>query len=444
MKNKILILAYDFPPYISVAGYRPFSWYKHFHEHGIYPVVVTRQWENKYGNHLDFVAPGYSKKTLIEETERGTIIKTPYMSNLANRMLLKYGEKKFRFFRKFITAWHEFFQWFFFTGTKSGLYYGAREYLKTHHVDAIIATGGPFVLFRYASVLSRKHHIPWIADYRDPWVNGVIIKNKYSFSVMMKYLERKICRKAEYITTVSDYVKGNIYKNIQNGKFKIIPNGYDHDITYKSNGKQTYEKLTISFAGSLQSYHPVEVFLSVLGKFINETKLNCQLNFYGINDESRILNYIALENPKLIKYVNVYPKIPYSDLIEKLSASNILLLFNDYVVMGTKIYDYLGLKRKILFCFANDSDAEFLRKQKYIAKTEDVYKFQMQKELILKTKSGIVVENQKHLYEVLNELHREFLTAGYIECLSVDTEKYDRKFQVSDFAELFYKVANKS
>ncbi|MDY0217231.1 MAG: hypothetical protein RBS19_09780 [Bacteroidales bacterium] len=30
--EKVLILAYDFPLYVSVGGLRPYSWYKNFHE----------------------------------------------------------------------------------------------------------------------------------------------------------------------------------------------------------------------------------------------------------------------------------------------------------------------------------------------------------------------------------------------------------------------------
>ncbi len=33
--KKVLILAYDFPPYVSVGGLRPYSWYKYFKEFGL-------------------------------------------------------------------------------------------------------------------------------------------------------------------------------------------------------------------------------------------------------------------------------------------------------------------------------------------------------------------------------------------------------------------------
>ena len=170
--KKLLILAYDFPPYVSVGGLRPASWHKYFHEFGIYPIVVTRQWGNKYGSHLDYIAPSERNETIVEETETGTIIRTPYKPNLANRLMLQYGDHKYKYVRKFISAFYEFFQWIFFIGPKSRLYYGAKKYLRENKVDCIIATGEPFILFKYASKLSKKFNIPWVADYRDPWVQS--------------------------------------------------------------------------------------------------------------------------------------------------------------------------------------------------------------------------------------------------------------------------------
>ena len=73
----VLILAYDFPPYVSVGALRPYNWYKYFREFGIYPVVITRQWGNEYGNQLDYVSASSSTETVFENTEYGTVIRTP-------------------------------------------------------------------------------------------------------------------------------------------------------------------------------------------------------------------------------------------------------------------------------------------------------------------------------------------------------------------------------
>ncbi|MFQ3579049.1 MAG: hypothetical protein SNJ71_02780, partial [Bacteroidales bacterium] len=178
--KKVLILAYDFPPYVSVGGLRPFAWYKYLKSYDIYPIVVTRQWNNLHGNNLDYIIPSQSKDVIIENTEYGTIIKTPYKPTLSNSLLLKYGEKKAKFIRKLITGYFEIFQWFFLhVGSKKNIYIYAKQYLKNNKVDVIIATGEPFILFKYASTLSRLYSIPWIADYRDPWSSGLEYSKNY-------------------------------------------------------------------------------------------------------------------------------------------------------------------------------------------------------------------------------------------------------------------------
>jgi hypothetical protein len=79
--------------------------------------------------------------------------------------MLKYGEKKYRFLRKSISAFYEFGQFIRLFGPKAGIFKEAESYLKNNKVDAIIASGDPFVLFYYASKLSKEFNIPWIADY---------------------------------------------------------------------------------------------------------------------------------------------------------------------------------------------------------------------------------------------------------------------------------------
>jgi hypothetical protein len=177
--KKILILAYDFPPYVSVGGLRPYSWYKYLHEYGVHPVVITRQWSNKFGNYLDYIAPGESDDTIVETLNDSTLIKTPYRPNLANKLMIKHGESKFKFIRKLISGFYEISQFILPIGPKSNLYFEAKKYLSSNKVDVIIATGDPFILFGYASKLSKKFKTPWIADYRDPWSKKQYIHNNH-------------------------------------------------------------------------------------------------------------------------------------------------------------------------------------------------------------------------------------------------------------------------
>ena len=81
--KRLLILAYDFPPYVSVGGLRPYAWAKYLHEFGVYPIVVTRQWSNTYGDERDYVAPSATNEMIYEESPEGAILRMPYKPNMA-------------------------------------------------------------------------------------------------------------------------------------------------------------------------------------------------------------------------------------------------------------------------------------------------------------------------------------------------------------------------
>ena len=71
---------------------RPYSWYISFKEFNFYPIIVTRQWDIKFGDHLDYISPSKYKNTKVVNSKFGTQIQTPYFPNYANQILLKYGK----------------------------------------------------------------------------------------------------------------------------------------------------------------------------------------------------------------------------------------------------------------------------------------------------------------------------------------------------------------
>lgn len=431
--KKLLILAYDFPPYVSVGGLRPYAWYKYLKEYGVYPVVVTRQWGNNYGNELDYIAPGESNETIIEETEYGTIIRTPYKPNLANRLMLKYGNRKFSFLRKLISAWYELMQFPFFVGPKSGLYRGAKKYLKNNTVDAIIATGEPFVLFKYASTLSKKFNIPWIADYRDPWTGN----KKRTKMPFVLFWERRFLSNATALTTVSDFFKKKIGENILLPATFIIPNGYNPNSIKKSEHiQQETDVFRLALTGSIYDWHPYKSVLSVFLDFIRSHKESpkIELNFWGINRQEEINQFVQENN--LEQYIHVYPRMDNAMILEKLCKHNVMLLFNDYSIMGTKIYDYLGIRRKIILCYSNDPYAQQQKRDFFPLNENDAINTHLQEDCLNETKAGIVIQDQNHLLSVLNDLYNEFLKNGTIACDSINIEKYSRKEGARQLADI--------
>lgn len=429
--KKLLILAYDFPPYVSVGGLRPYSWYKYLKEYGVEPIVVTRQWENKYGDALDYISPSATNETIIESTDYGTIIRAPFKPSLSNRIYLKHGVQKYRLLRKILTALDEIRQFISISGPKKELYKAAHNYLKKNKVDAIIATGDPFVLFYYAKKLGQEFNTPWIADYRDPWSQDE--SSKGLFHVFSKLVERKIVVKASFITTPSLSFKEQLSTLFPNKKIDIISNGYDNEIIHQiSHIDQSKEIFTIAYAGSLYNWHPWKQFLNTLSDIIDNSEIEINLKFYGVNKNDEIKDYLKRFSNKVQKSIFLIPKMANSDLLSNLVSDNIMLLFNEYHITGTKIFDYLGVKRKILFCFEKDDKALELKAKFLDTSTSRNNLNRPQIEIIKDINAGVIVEDEHQLKLILMNLIEEFYLKGEVECESMDIEKHSRKSQLKN------------
>ena len=419
---RVLILAYDFPPYVSVGGLRPHSWFSHFKEFDVEPIVITRQWGNVYGNHLDFVAPGWSKELVIEESTQGTIIRTPYTPNLSNRLLLRFGEKRFRWLRKVISGYYEVLQFFFVVGPKKELYKAAKAYLAQHKVDVIIATGEPFVLFHYARKLSASYDVPWIADYRDPWSNNNTRQQSKVFYLMNKLFEKNIVASAQSIQTVSDFTANQI-KQITNLKdIVIFPNGYDDAL---SEGHESVSNntncLRIAFGGRIYPWHPINEFLEGICESIkSNVEIKLEINFFGVNLSDEQKHSIKTKFSLLSDKLHFHDAIPNHEYQVALRSHHVLLLFNDYTILGTKIFDYLAAKRRIWLCFS---------------KINEGVEKNVQADIIHQTNAGISINNKMHLIREIENVWDEFINHGNIRCESTNTEQFSRRIQVARLAD---------
>lgn len=442
MKNKslkkALILAYDFPPYVSVGGLRPYSWYNNLKEFGFEPVVITRQWENKYGNSLDYISESSSKQCIEETTDKGTILKTPYEPNFSNKLILKFGDKKFKFLRKAYSATLEILQFYFQVGPKKNIYYFAKKYLKENKIDIIIATGEPFILFNYANKLSQKNNIPWLADYRDPWSQNDSRTNFFPFKIFYPYIEKKIVSNASLITTASPFFKNQLKELFPTKDITVISNGYDANaIEGNSISKQDQTCLNIAYVGTIYKWHPIEKFLQTFEKFLQtSSNIKVKLNFYGINSDYNLEKLIEEKFSTLKKSIVIHPKLENKLLFKELSKNNVLLLFNYYSFIGTKIFDYLAVKRHIILCFSEDKEAIKLKKEYYEYDEKYSDNNHVQEDVIIKTNSGTIVKDSEHLLKTLSKLYLEFESITHIKCDSKNTELYSRKNQTKKLAKI--------
>ena len=356
---KVLILAYDFPPLISIGGQRPYGWCKYLPEAGISVTVVTRRWSESIQSPIDYVKPTSNTTTEEIVAGGGKVIRTPFAPNLRDQLLLSYGLDRFTLLRKTYTFLYSYLEHLFFlVDSKSSIYRAAEKAIEQSKPDFIIATGEPFILFKYGHKLSAKHKIPWVADYRDGWTTnqgnykpGFLQRLQNNF---YRLREKKYVQNASFITTASPTYVDGLKAIHPNKQVHVVYNGFDEEFFRNINElKPPADKFIISYAGTIYPHQNLEMFLDGLAEFVRRQKIakeKLEVRFYGIDSQpeakARLLNY----RPELKEFIVPLPKIPYGQLIQELRKSHLLLLLSrkgaDW--LNAKVFDYLAVKRSIM------------------------------------------------------------------------------------------------
>lgn len=359
--KKVLILAYDFPPYNSIGGQRPYSWYKYFHTHKTFPTVITRQWNiERYSNQQAYLKEGISDKVIIDKNEKGEIHYTPYKPNFRDKSAVK-EQLLPRLLAKLLTLLQVLTDPFLFVfDNKKGIYKYANRLLKTQTYDYIMVSGEPFVLFRYASKLSKKNKIPWIADYRDGWSWNHNQNNKL-LKFYLKIWEKQHTKSAWCITTVSKSFQSKLKKLFPKLPIHLFYNGYFHEL-FESLETQESNNFQIAFSGTLYDYQPIELFFEALKNIPdNELPRQFEIVFYGLagqNIQSKRIQELVRHYPQW--HVRLTDKLPQKDLINNLNKSSLCLLPANpkQPQIYAKVFEYIALNKPILYFQSDESDLD--------------------------------------------------------------------------------------
>jgi len=432
-KKKILILAYDFPPYISVGGLRPYAWYKYLDKEQWEISVVTRFWDKDVVNAVDCVKPTTIKEVHFTKKDEGDVYRIPFTPNLRDKILLKYGFNKFVLLRRVLSFFIDLFKHYFFQFDKySELYKVSDELLSKNKFDVILATGEPFVLFKYAHLLSEKHKIKWVADYRDGWTTNQkkekLSSPEYILNEVFKTLEKKYMSNVSLITTAAPSYKKELTKLFPTTPMEVVFNGYLEDqkvfdmITESNIQPQIFE---ISYVGTLYPHQKVEVFLEGVKLLVNELKLtqnDISIKFIGMNfyekQKERVVNYTD-ELKELIVFTD---KLNFYDLHCELQKASLLLLITRKHLdwLNAKIFDYILSNKRVMLV---ENDLGIMEK-------------------ILKdvNNSSSFCDTSEEVYQTLKESYFEFQEKRYLSNVNSNLDHYTRRYQTKILADLLVKL----
>jgi hypothetical protein len=185
----------------------------------------------------------------------------------------------------------------------------------------------------------KKIAAKWVADCGDPYMGDVLDSFRKPF--YFAYLEKWFCKKADFITIPVQSAIDAYYPEFH-GKIKIIPQGFDFNLSTPEQVKHDSEVPEFAYAGRfLQGIRDPEPLLAFL------SKMEMPFRFHVYTDQPEYLkNYLELLKEKLI----VSGLIPREQLIKELSRMDFLINFDNNTTLNipSKLIDYSITGRPVL------------------------------------------------------------------------------------------------
>jgi glycosyltransferase involved in cell wall biosynthesis len=301
------------------------------------------------------------------------------------------------------------------------------RYLKENPVDAIISTGPPHSMHLIALGLKKRYaHIPWIADFRDPWTQiDFYSQLKLSAKADRKHkrLESEVLTYADQIVTVSKNWQEKFRELSGRNEIQLIHNGFD-PADFQSN-KKPLDKFSICHVGSMNKDRNPENFWKAIKRLIHERpEIKNELSIELIGPVDHSINK-SISGYGISECVNLIPFIPHQEVVHHLSNSQILFLPinnspNNHGIIPGKVYEYLAAKRPILCIGPTEGDAAQIISNCYAGK---VFNY----------------KDENNIYNCLLSWYLDYKAKG-IPYEGKDIDSYSRKFLAEKYVTLLNKL----
>ena len=251
---------------------------------------------------------------------------------------------------------------------RPGVNAGMKAVKNDKDIKLVLSSGPPHTVHLIASTIVKKTGLPFVADFRDPWIYIDYyseIKRNFLTVALDKYLEGLVLRRADAITVIGPVCRDQIvnhHKNINPQKTHIIYNGFDPDVYCVEKSDPPKDKIILTYIGNLPINRYTPTFYQAIADLKFENKIETkkfQIHFYGNVDEA-VRKEIS--NFKIDEFLFFYDFVPHQQAIKAIILSHLLLLIiNDTptkkgIVPG-KMFEYLATGRYILGIGPTEGDA---------------------------------------------------------------------------------------
>lgn len=424
----VLLLSYFFSPCNLTPTERVLSWAKYLQQSGVYPIIVTRNWDVPVRNATTDMYLSSGDAVRVEKKDGYEVHYIPYRAGFKDRLFLKTdGTRWYPIYLVVSMLFNLFNKYFLRLNPSFALCEYAENLIKERGLQKMVVTAPPFEFFGYAHRLHQRTGIRWIADYRDDWSTSDLEKG-HAIKEMVKWFnrgaERRYLSSASQFTTVSPHyvnkIKAFIGKEghlLSNG---YMPENYRHDYPL-------YQKFTITYVGSIYPTQPIELFLRAFRTFMaqHQNADTVCLQWVGVDQEPAIKQRILAAFPEAPGVLQFTDRIPKAEAIERQARSHAVLACAHQGlkgIPGSKLYEYIALRKPVILY---PSDGDILEST------------------LLATQQGLVCHNEADCVGFLNQLYSAFKADNQASALplnEIEIAAYSRKEITAILAKLLQGV----
>ncbi|MCA9982441.1 MAG: glycosyltransferase, partial [Anaerolineales bacterium] len=250
---RVLFIAYNFPPHGGAGVQRSLKFVKYLPQFGWQPLVVTTTAEaspiqdptllQDIPPHTPITRiPGFSIFHLQQQAQKYRLHRLAVLLNV----LLQIPDPT-RFWAKKIQPTLD-------------------DLIRQHQPELIYTTSGPYSAHLAGRWLRQRTNLPWLADFRDPWSQNLLMPYAPGYRALNARLERQVLTTADKITCVSRPWLNDLQQNLGHspGKFTVLPNGYDETDLETSPLPASGERFILTHIGSFyRNRRPDELIQAV-------------------------------------------------------------------------------------------------------------------------------------------------------------------------------------
>jgi len=239
-----------------------------------------------------------------------------------------------------------------------------KKWLAQNEVDAIITNGPPHSVHMIGLGIKKYFpHLPWIADFRDPWTNIDFYKELKLLPFADKLhhrMEKRVLTVADRVVTVTWNWQSELSAIADGRHIDLVLNGYD-PADFSSFKSLKTDKFIICHLGSMNKDRNPESFWNGISQLSNQDlsfKSSLEIHLIGPVDQSI---HESIRRNDLEQYIVARDFIPHAEAMEYLQKCDLLLLpinnsMNSKGILPGKMYEYIATGKPVLSIGPLDGD----------------------------------------------------------------------------------------